>query len=155
MTVVRDELKERFSKGRTIPGTRGYHYFSPSSDHEILYKQTADEKDFKGCFSITGKEGISGEKLIPNKNEYIACFYDSKWWVGLVIDVSIEEQDCQVSFMHPLGPKRKFRWPVREDLCWVPFENIICKIRAPVTATGRSYDISKEDEQFIIKTAIK
>ena len=149
MVLVREELKDRFSRGRTIPGTRSYHFFSPSSEHEISYKRTAEDNNFKGCFSITGEKEIS--QYLPKKNDYVACLYDGKWWVSLVIDVSKEEEDCRVNFMHPPGPKKNFRWPVREDICWVSFGDIICNIASPITATGRTYDISDDVVESIEK----
>ena len=65
--------------------------------------------------------------------------------------MNIEEGDCHVSFMHLPGPNGNFIMPVRKDLCWVPFEDVISKIAAPVTATGRTYNISREDELFITR----
>ena len=68
-----------------------------------------------------------------NRNDYVACRYDEKWWIGLVQEVSKEEQDFKVSFLHPPGPSRNFCWP---DVCWVSVTDVICQIDAPVSVTG-------------------
>ena len=85
LQTVREELKSRFSKGRTIPGTRSYHFFAPSSDQEICYKRTSEDAEFSGKFSITGK-AMSYEKIRYNAkvHDYVACLYDEKMvgWFG-------------------------------------------------------------------------
>lgn len=53
--------------------------------------------------------------------------------------------------MHPHGPASAFKWPQREDVCWVANEHILCKIQVPMTKTGRSYDLSIEDQTCIKK----
>ena len=97
---------------------------------------------------------MSQDKIKYNAkvHDYVACLYDGKWWVGLVLEVSFEEQDCRVSFMHPASPTNNICWPVRAYLCGVSFENIICKVSTPVTATGRTYHINEEDIQNITST---
>ena len=77
--------------------------------------------------------------------DYIACLYDGRWWIGSVCSISEEHDDVQVNFMHPHGPAPAFKWPQREDVSWVDKQHILCKIQAPITTTGRSYDILKED----------
>ena len=42
--------------------------------------------------------------------DYITCFYDEFWWVGIAEDVS--ELDIKVRFMHPHGPVKNFFWPM-------------------------------------------
>ena len=45
---------------------------------------------------------VSCTELQPG--QYVACIYETKWWIGNVCKVSVEEQDAQISFMHPEGP---------------------------------------------------
>ena len=78
-------------------------------------------------------------------NEYVACRYDEKWWIGVVEEVNEVEQDVKINFLHPPGPARSFRWPSRPDVCWVPITDVICQVQAPVTATGRTYTIAAQD----------
>ena len=53
--------------------------------------------------------------------------------------------------MHLLGPIKTFFWPLKEDSCWFPFQQILCKVSAPHTATGRSYNITSNDFHVIVK----
>ena len=43
MTDVRESLKIRFSKGKTIPGTRSCHHFIPLSTSKISHKLTSED----------------------------------------------------------------------------------------------------------------
>jgi len=72
--------------------------------------------------------------------QYVACMYDGHWWLGNIIEMDYEQNDVKASFMHPHGPASTFRWPRREDICWVPTEHILAVIDIS-TATGRSYTI--------------
>ncbi len=82
--------------------------------------------------------------------EFIACQYDSFWWVGLVQEIDQEQEDILVKFMHPHGPSLYFTWPTRDDQCWVPFDMFICRVDTPDTTTGRTYKISESDYTRII-----
>lgn len=152
MTDVRRELQSRFAAGRTVPGTRSYHFFEPKTASVIAYKRTAEDNVFTGTFNITGEESQNVAISINtiNMNDYVACRYDDKWWIGLVEEVSKVEQDFKVSFLHPPGPSRNFRWPARPDVCWVSITDVICQIDAPVTVTGRTYDITEDDFKQIL-----
>jgi hypothetical protein len=62
-----------------------------------------------------------------------------------VREIDNEQEDILVKFMHPHGPNKMFKWPAREDLCWVPFDKFICKVDTPETTTGRMYEITDKD----------
>lgn len=57
-----------------------------------------------------------------------------------------EEGDIKVKFMHPFGPAPSFHWPSREDICYVPLNNVIAKISTPATkGSGRVYYFLKRN----------
>ena len=145
MVDVRKKLEARFQIGRTIPGTRSFHHFEPFGPYTVCYKRTSDSKDFAGTFNISG----GGNQLILLKdlqaNEYIACHYEKQWWIGIIEEVSSEEQDVLVNFLHPPGPARNFLWPKRPDTCWIPVTDVITKLQIPSTATGRTYQIEYDE----------
>ena len=60
--------------------------------------------------------------------DFIACHYDSFWWIGLLKEINHAQGDILVKFMHPHGPCTTFKWPARED-----------------TMTRRMYQISEGD----------
>ena len=55
------------------------------------------------------------------------------------------KKDLKIKFMHPHGPSPSFVWPSFEDICWVPNNEILCKIDSLCTKTGRSYVVSETD----------
>ena len=70
----------------------------------------------------------------------------------MIEKVDIVNKDIQVKFMHTRGPSKRFSWPVRNDLCWVPVNNIITNISTPTTRSGRIYDISEDVNNTIINS---
>ena len=150
MEEVRFVLKERFASGRTIPGTRSYHFFKPVSSNIVAYTRTAEDDAFVGSFNITGQADFEGKSTESVRlNEYVACRYDGKWWIGVVEEVDKVEQDVKINFLHPSGPARSFRWPRKPDICWVAITDVICPVQVPVTTTGRTYKIDEQDCRHI------
>ena len=89
-----------------------------------------------------------------NCGAYIACVYDSDWFIGLVEEVCEEEGDVKVSFLHPKGPGRPkncFFWPSTEDICYIPQTDILCNISAPKPSSksARKYKIFSLDAELI------
>ncbi len=149
MTPIRPMLFSRFENGKTIPGTRSYHHFSPLSEGEVSYKRVSEDEAEAGKFKFFDTvmpDQVSNVKIM----EFIACQYDSFWWVGLVQEIDQEQEDILVKFMHPHGPSLYFTWPTRDDQCWVPFDMFICRVDTPDTTTGRTYKISESDYTRII-----
>ena len=118
---------------------------------QISYKRVGDDNDYAGTctFSEAANPKVSFDKI--SANEYVACYYDSNWWVGLVQNVNCDEKDVEIIFLHPPGPSNSFTWAKRKDVCLVPCMNVICKIRPPTTFTGQTYYLEKEDNEMISK----
>ena len=103
MAPIRQALSNRFENGKTIPGTRGYHHFFPLSEGKISYKRVSDDEADAGTFTFF--DNVTAEQVSDVKTmEFIACQYDSFWWVGLVEEINQEQKDFLVKFMHPHGP---------------------------------------------------
>ena len=116
MEEVRLELKGRFALGQTIPGTRSYHFFKPVSSNVVAFKHTVEDDAFAGSFNITGETDFDGMNTETVRlNEYVACRYNEKWWIGVVEEVDRVEQGVKINFLHPSGPARSFRWPRKPD----------------------------------------
>ena len=77
---------------------------------------------------------INIEEAIPQK--FYGCPYENDWYFGIANYVSIENS-VNVKFMHPKGPASKSFWPSRDDVCWVPAENLICEVNPPDASTTR------------------
>lgn len=41
--------------------------------------------------------------------------------------------------------KQRFKWPARDDLCWVPFGKFVCKVDTPEISAERLYEITDKD----------
>ena len=55
-------------------------------------------------------------------------------------NVSIENNDVNVKFKHPKGPALKFFCPSKDDVCWVPAEDLTCEANPPeASTTGKFY----------------
>ena len=69
------------------------------------------------------------------------------WFIGIVEDVSVENEGALLKFMSPTGPAPSFTWPRHEEICWVPIYRVSCMVEAPCTATsGRTYRIPGHEE---------
>ena len=143
MVKVRADLEKRYQGGDTVPGTRASHHFVPVSSSRIAHKLTSEDDAFIDVHDFNVPTIFQITELTPST--YITCKYNSFWWVGLIKKVNEKEGDVQVDFLHPHGPRKTFKWPERTDTCYVPIKNIILKISAPTTATGRTYVINNDD----------
>ena len=135
LNLLWDKLACQYENGETVPGTCSYHQCCPVSADEICYKRVMDDKDLAGSFTFSkvANPKVSFDKI--SANEYVACYYDSTWWVGLVQNVNCDAKDVEIIFLHLPGPSNSFTWPKRKDVCWIPYMNVICKIR-PSTTTA-------------------
>ena len=143
-------LKERLEKASTIPGTLSFHPFYPLDDLKIATKRCSEDKEIALVHSFFPNTTIAEIEVFHF--EYVCCLYEQQWWIGMVQDISKKEADVYVKFMHPHGPSAQFTWPSKDDICWVPNTHIICKIDTPLTDTGRTYHLSKDNEKKITDT---
>ncbi|KAG1662491.1 hypothetical protein GQR58_020921 [Nymphon striatum] len=136
--------------GKTVPGTRSYHHYTPISTTEISYKRTS-EHEFEQHFNLSkAVQVINDDAPLPNLNDFVACRYDTFWWVGIVDEIEAEKKDFKIKFMHPHGPSKRFSWPERDDSCWVPINNMIAVIGVPTTRSGRIYEIDIDDFNKVV-----
>jgi len=52
--------------------------------------------------------------------QYVACLPDSTWWLGCIMEADNEQDDVQMTFLHPHGPATIFCWSRCKDVCWIP-----------------------------------
>ena len=145
----RSMLESRFTKRKTIPGTRSHHAFIPSNDGKIKMSRISGEIDLLAEPLAVANFNVDIESIPPGA--YLACIYDSKWYIGMVLDLSVENKDIQVKFMHQRGPATTFFWPQKEDICWVPTAHILCLLVPPTSnSTGRQYQFTTEEIKDIV-----
>lgn len=140
----------RYKMGHTIPGTRSFHIFLPIQPGVIAFKRTAEDEEISGEHHFFETESrVAALKL----QDYVAAMYDGHWWVGMVMNITPNAEEVEVKFMAPHGPRTAFFWPARDDVCWVPVNNVI-RVLQPLTLTsgsGRSYNLAAEDTNALNK----
>ena len=126
----------RFQNSQTIPGTRKLHSFVPISRDTVKVRPYS--------LSITFKE----EKVIKQEIEreidavsgYVTCEHNAQWWLAFAVEVGTENAEVKLTFLHPHGPSRSFKYPSIPD--------ILTKVN-PKTPTGRghTYTLGRKEKQ--------
>ena len=75
---------------------------------------------------------------------YLACVYDNEWYIEIVQEVA-DDSDVYVKFIQQNGVN--FKWPSREEKCWVPIINVLAKVNTLVAQcqSARNYQISEQE----------
>ena len=134
---AQQQLKDRFLACHRIPNTRTFHSFIPIDANTIRSFRVSGGIEFQDTVIF---QPAKPEPPRPEVNKFIGCVYDDKWYIGMIVAINEDEQDCKVKFMIPAGPSVSFHWEqVRPT--WLPYSNILKTIEAPITETGRSYKI--------------
>ena len=152
MELARNRLADRFSTTTTIPGTRSFHQYVPTSKSTISMKRVSDDDDFSLTYDFINKRKCKRNQTENVKiSQYILCKYDELYWIGMVSEIDNEHDDFKVKFMHPNCPSCSYNWPNRDDICWVPRMNVIFLLQTPSTSSvsGRQYRISTEEDSLI------
>ena len=146
MSDTRQNQEERFKEGKTVPGTRSYHFYEPFlKERAVKFKRVNEDSEY--CGKAVFRNILDEVKWQPM--QFVACIYDGFWWIGLILELNRELEDAHVKFMHPHGPTNSVYWPRRNDICWVPFSQILCIVQAPTKYTGRKYKIDEKDIQKV------
>ena len=82
LTDVRRNLQERFTDGKTIPGTRSSHHFTPLSRSQIGNMLTSEDDSFVDTFKFNLPTTLEITDISPSTS--VTYLYDSFWWVGMV-----------------------------------------------------------------------
>ena len=139
-------LEPRFSNATRFKGTRKHHKFIPQGNEISMSRVSGGS-----ALSYIQSNEIDITMITPGS--YYACRYDGDWFFCIVNFVSLEHHDVNVKFLHPKGPAKSFFWPEREDICWVPLNEIICKVDPPSAgSSARSYGFSQSDVQRVVES---
>ena len=82
---------------------------------------------------------------------FVTCVVADKVRVGLVVEVSTEFGDYHVNMLHPSGLVATYFWPPEEDKCWVPTQNILCRVECGYNISTGTFNLSEEDVQNVKK----
>ena len=144
LAVTRKALKKRFEECKAIEGTQKFHCFLsiPACKTKLLIKEYSFAlEDKKVTVShVSCKEVLAWEAI----NGYVTCEYDNHWWLALVLDLDMENDEVQLKFLHPAGPSSSFTFPQRDDILAMPRKSVLTTV-SPLTVTGRTYTLSETE----------
>ena len=58
-------------------------------------------------------------------DSYVSCLYQREWYDGINEEVSVEENDVLVKFLHPIDPSVYLHWPAIDVKCWLPVNHVL------------------------------
>jgi len=137
-------LKERFESTRTIAVTQRLHSFQPISSNKLEVRDFSSSNDKRiECVSSVNKDGGKITKLSAIQG-YVTAHYDGSWWLGCITKSMLDSEEVEVSFLHPKGPTKSFKYPPEGDILIMSQHDILTTVN-PLTATGRVYTLTQEE----------
>ena len=127
---------KRFSNSSTVTGTRSHHCFIPTLNGKMNIDRISTDISNNLYTTVTVNAHRESPVLqFPIMGGYVSAIYDRKWYIGLVIDISMAEMDCEINFMVTTSStdKHTFHW------------HILCQINPPVKMSHERYLISHSD----------
>jgi hypothetical protein len=131
-------LESRLHEAKTIAGTRSHHSFVPISSDSLKIRRISADVDgtsVKATSSLRAQESLC-QSFTPG--QYVAAAYDKAWYLGVVENVSLENEDVLINFMRTRNPGttiHSFVWPLTRDECWIPFQHVISTVEVPLQIT--------------------
>ena len=146
------KLEPRFQKASTIKGTRSFHYFEPLSENKLGIKRISQHEEFSLEVTLHSDENPVFQHQNVTNNQFVTAVYDGKWYVGMIQEIDRSTDDFLLSFMHPFGPACTFHWPSKSDICWVPFQHVLCVIDVPTLVSNRGhYQLTPHSSKLVAK----
>ena len=111
-----------FLESKTIPGYLSFccvialEYslsFSKLSREPSLHPVSTQRKEMKFPLMMFGWAVMSVSRM------------KKKWYDGINEEVSVEENDVLVKFLHPIDPSVYLHWPAIDVKCWVPVNHVL------------------------------
>ena len=73
-------------------------------------------------------------------NTYVAAIYESRWYVGQVLEYDEDDQEYNINFM--VAGKNFFEWPAKPDQIWIPSSDVLCSLDEPIRQ-GKTHNMFK------------
>ncbi|KAL5477704.1 hypothetical protein EMCRGX_G024538 [Ephydatia muelleri] len=135
-------LEERHKMSRTVPGTQSLHSFIPLSACMVEVRQFSTSTICR-AERVVHREGINcAPHTAIGIGGYVTVVYNEACWLGCVLSVVESECVVTVKFLHPKLPSSSFVFPDQEDVMDIDPSDILTHVN-PITATGRTYTLSK------------
>lgn len=138
-------LSERFHSSKTIAGTHRLHSFRPMTYEKLEVREfSASEEKRIEHVSLALSNIIVSSNNIGDITGYVTVKYDSCWWLACVIKTMSDSGEVEVSFLHPHGPEKSFKYPPAGDILVISSQDVLTAVN-PTTATGRAYMLTTEE----------
>ena len=149
-TAVLKMLSDRFSRAKTVSGTRLFNQFIPFSRGEIATIRASEDIDYSLKFEFEQVQQVLS-LLTVSIGQFVLCSCEGHKLLGMVCEMNTAHMDIKIKFMHPLCPSRSYTWLRRDDICWLPIANIffLLKLLSMTTGIGRHYYLHNDDRKYI------
>ena len=67
---------------------------------------------------------------------YVSCLYEKEWYDGINEEVSVEENNVLVKFLHAIDPSVYLHWPAIDVKCYVPVNHVLQLLSIPTVKTS-------------------
>ncbi|OXA38614.1 hypothetical protein Fcan01_26644 [Folsomia candida] len=143
-------LERRYDAMTTIAGTQQGHHFTVSEGKIFMYETSMDSipsavKNMKGRIDPVQLEDCA-------VNDWIACVYDSKWYIAVVDGLDSETQELKVAFWKSnSGPKGGKSFISENASCFIPIGNVLKKLTSPKQSGRRRKiaEVSLEEQEHL------
>ncbi len=154
-----DEFCKKMPTGlQAVPSTMRIHQVVTGAQGEILYRDVSCPCTARQCFDCPYEDthAFSFEIQQPSNplpetqsdaeilwgtdliGQWCAVTYEDTVYPGIIQDV--KETHAQVKCMSRIGANRFF-WPLRDDVLWYLFEDVLRLIPPPKAVTSRHVEI--------------
>ena len=145
----RDALSIRFKSVQTVPGTRSHHRFVPIDGNKLkMFRLSSDDTSTTVNISSNEQQAPDVNMNDLHPGQFVCVIYDAEWYIGCIMERSDEHEDIMVRFMSR-ARENTFFWPQRDDVCWLPFTNVICRLPPPTLSGSSARQYRYEDAQVL------
>ena len=123
--------KDRLGDAVTIPNTRKYHFFKPTSTNSLLVKEYSNS-DVTSEVYVTNSDRVT---VVPNPivakikfGVYVTAMYNDQWYLGRIESHEPNDEDMvTINFLTPAGNdvRVNFKFPSDEDKLLVHVDDIL------------------------------
>ena len=150
LNQVKVSLEPRFELVVTIKGTQEFHHFRPLSLTKLGVKRISHDDQYALKVDVTSSQNQKIFLQVPIINKFVCAAYDFDWYIGLVAEVDMPNNDAMVKFMHPKGLSDYFHCPQKKHSCWIPFQHILCTMDVPCMMNNRGqYQLKRQSKMRI------
>jgi len=108
------KLLSRFNESKAIEGTHKLHTLKPISENRLDTKPFSSSAQSKTEI-VTIDDYLTPTDLQKIESGYVTVVYDKSWWLAYILQKN-EQNEFEVSFLHPKGPAPSFKYPNPSDL---------------------------------------